>query len=123
MILSYFASSPTDPPHIRDGPADDDSVETVQERRLIERTRQLYPWFLPGEIRPAEDPPDYSLHREGERIALQVTRLFIRKGMRRSRDAKPSRSTARSCVARRSLARSAGLPVLDVLVYFGHRER
>jgi hypothetical protein len=96
--------------------------KTVQERRLIERTRQLYPWFLPGEIRPAEDPPDFALHSEGERIAIEVTRLFRPKG-----DAPFSRRETESFqpkIMRRAedLARMAGLPVLDVLVYFGDPE-
>jgi hypothetical protein len=98
------------------------ATKTVQERRLINRTRQLYPWFLPGEIQPAEDPPDYALHSEGERIALEVTRLFHPKS-----DAPFSRRETESFQRRimhraENLARIAGLPVLDVLVYFGDPE-
>jgi hypothetical protein len=86
---------------------------------LVERTRQLYPWFLPGEIRPAEDPPDFALESEGERIAIEVTRLFHPKGTapfsRRETEMFQPKIMRRA----EELARLAGLPVLDVLVYFG----
>jgi hypothetical protein len=97
-------------------------TKALQERWLIERTRQLYPWFLPGEIRPAEDPPDFVLLSNGERIALEVTRVFHPKGDARF----PRRETEsfQPKIMRRAedLARQRGLPVLDVLVYFGDPE-
>src|SRR5213592_185657 len=98
------------------------STKTVQERRVIERTRQLYPWFLPGDIWPAEDPPDFALYSEDERIALEVTRLFHAKGdapfVRRETESFQQKIMRRA----EGLARSAGLPVVDVLVYFGDPE-
>jgi hypothetical protein len=98
------------------------ATKTAQERWLIDRTRQLYPWFMPGEIRPAEDPPDYALQSEGERIALEVTRLFHPKGTapfsRRETESFQPKIMRRA----EALAHSAGLPVLDVLVYFGDRQ-
>src|SRR5688572_24930948 len=97
-------------------------AKVAQEHWLIERTRQLDPWFLPGDVRPAEDPPDFVLVREGERIALEVTRIFQPKGKaafaRRERESFHCKVMLRA----EALAKDAGLPILDVLVYFGSRE-
>lgn len=77
--------------------------------------------LVSGETWPVEDPPDHALHSEGERIALEVTRLFHPKGTATLQDARPDRFT-RIMHRAEALARSAGLPVLDVLVYFSDRQ-
>lgn len=94
----------------------------TQEWGLVERTRQLYPWFVPGEIVSGEEPPDFALQSTGERIAIEVTRIFHpRESARFSRRETETFWPKIMCRAE-ELAAATELPALDVIVFFGDPE-
>lgn len=97
-------------------------TKDAEERGLIERLRLLYPWFPPGNTRSGDDPPDFVHECDGERIAIEVTRLFHPSGAG-SVARRESESFHRAIMRRAAeIAIVEGLPVYDVLVYFNDRE-
>ena len=99
----------------------DKHKKQMRERSCIEKTRQLYPWFPPGDVVPGDDPPDFCVDLGDERIAIEETRLFHPRGA----SAFPRRQieTFHRKVMRRAEQRSVQehLPPQDVLACFSDR--